>query len=751
MRNALVWLTGWVACTSPDGQVTKPDVGVDPEAPVRPALCDAPPFHPAVSSETLDWQATLPGSALRFVAETRLNELEPLTTFEGEQGITDLLERGWLRLRDGRVDEAIADLEQSLAIAIDSGSTWRGRVRKVLATAWMRKAEVDNCLASADGGACLVPFGDEGRHNQQLGMESAAALWLAYLAEDDPEDPGAAWMLNLTALTLGTWPESVPESFRALESRMLSAIDTAPWPNVGHDIGLHEPDISGSTSVEDFDGNGYPDLLISNFDPRKTPMLWLQAADGTFCDASHATGLDEAGAVLNFGVADYDADGDMDLAMPRAAWYSQVGMVPVLLYRNDGRGQFTEVSREAGLRETTGPSQVVLWSDINVDGHLDLVVGREASGITAQSSLYLNQGDGTFVDFAVELGLSASAFVKGAAVGDVDSDGLPDIYVSTFDGSNRLYLNRGSNFVEADIPTRPIHGFAAWMFDPDQDGDLDIFGAGYAASFGAKGVLEDDYGRSNGAYALWILGRPWNEDTATILRNQGGVLSDAREAFGLDEPHATMGASFGDLNNDGWPDIYLGTGGPDYDALEPNIAYLNQGGRTYADVTSATKLGHLQKGHGVTFGDVDGDGDEELFPSIGGAFRGDGFPDPMFLNPNDDAARLVIRLRGVTSNRNGVGARVAIETDVRTYYQWVGATGSFGNNSVALEQGLGESTEIRDVRIQWPGGDEETVSGVRLGAMHVIEQGRGVIEVRDFTPRTLGGADADHAHDTAIP
>jgi hypothetical protein len=750
MRHATAMLLAVAACTSAETP-DKSETGIDPEVTLRPALCDAPPFHATVSRATLDWQATLPASPLRFVTETRPNALEQVTTFEGEQGITDLLERGWFRLRDGRIDDAITDLEQALARALEANSPWRGRIRKVLATAWMRKAEVDNCIASADGGACLVPFGDQDRHNQTAGMTTAAAIWLDYLGEDEPDDPAAAWMLNLTALTLGTWPDSVPEAHRALESRMLSAVPMTPWPNVGHDIGLHEPDISGSTAIEDFDGNGYPDLMISNFDPRKTPRLMLQAADGTFCDASHATGLDEAGAVLNFSVADYDADGDIDLAMPRAAWYGADGLVPVLLYRNDGTGRFTEVSREAGLQEAVGPSQVALWADLNVDGRLDLIVGREAAGITAPPSLYLNQGDGTFLDFAAELGLEANAFVKGAAVGDLDADGLPDIYVSTFDGPNRVYFNRGSTFLEGAIPPEPTHGFAAWMFDPDQDGDLDVFGAGYASSYGTNGVLEASYGRSNGAYAPWILGRDWDEDTATILLNDGGRLADAGEAFGVREPHATMGASFGDLNNDGWPDIYLGTGGPDFDALEPNIAYLNQGGRAFTDVTSATELGHLQKGHGVTFGDIDGDGDEELFPSIGGAFRGDGFPDPVFLNPNDDAARVVIRLRGTTSNRDGIGARVAIETDTRTFYQWVGATGSFGNNSLALEQGLGASTEIREVRVQWPGGDEESVTGVRLGAMHVIEQGRGVIEVRDFAPRTLGGSDVDHSHDTALP
>ena len=122
-----------------------------------------------------------------------------------------------------------------------------------------------------------------------------------------------------------------------------------------------------------------------------------------------------------------------------------------------------------------------------------------------------------------------------------------------------------------------------------------------------------------------------------------------------------MGANFGDLDNDGWLDFYLGTGYPDYEGLIPNVMYRNRGGTGFADVTTAGGFGHLQKGHGVSFADLDNDGDQDVFEQMGGAYPGDGFADVLFENPGFGNHWIAVKLVGARSNRSAIGARIRVE------------------------------------------------------------------------------------------
>jgi hypothetical protein len=168
-----------------------------------------------------------------------------------------------------------------------------------------------------------------------------------------------------------------------------------------------------------------------------------------------------------------------------------------------------------------------------------------------------------------------------------------------------------------------------------------------------------------------------------------------------------MGSNFGDLNNDGYPDFYLGTGYPEFEGLMPNQMYLNDRGKEFIDVTYAGGFGHLQKGHGVAFADFDNDGDQDVFIEMGGAYAADRFANALFDNPGFGNHWLKIGLIGRKSNQSGVGARIKAVIDDdgqrRSVYKWVGSGGSFGASPISRQEiGLAAATVIEELEIFWP-------------------------------------------------
>ena len=171
--------------------------------------------------------------------------------------------------------------------------------------------------------------------------------------------------------------------------------------------------------------------------------------------------------------------------------------------------------------------------------------------------------------------------------------------------------------------------------------------------------------------------------------------------------HLTMAANFGDLDNDGYLDIYLGTGYPSYDAVGPNIAYRNNEGIDFTDVTFSIGLGHLHKGHGIAFGDLDRDGDQDIFAQIGGFYPGDGFSNVLFENPGHGNRWISVILTGTSSNTSAIGARIRLSLEmedgsVRDVYSHVNSGGSFGASSLEQEIGLGKAQNIIEMEVLWP-------------------------------------------------
>jgi hypothetical protein len=254
-----------------------------------------------------------------------------------------------------------------------------------------------------------------------------------------------------------------------------------------------------------------------------------------------------------------------------------------------------------------------------------------------------------------------------------------------------------------------------------------------------------------GDVAADYLGLPHTGERARLYRNLGdGTFTNLTKAARLDRLLHTMGCNFGDLDNDGWLDFYLGTGDPDLLTIIPNRMFRNAGGRFFQDVTTAGGFGHLQKGHGVSFADIDNDGDQDVYEDMGGAVTGDVYPNVLYENPGFGQRWLKLKLQGRRANRCAIGARVRVDLEeggrTRSLHRTVGSGGSFGGNPLRLELGLGKAERIVAVEIKWPGsGTQQTVRDLALDRTYLIVEGNpkpGTIQLKTFRFPTAD----PHAH-----
>jgi tetratricopeptide (TPR) repeat protein len=590
----------------------------------------------------------------------------------------------------GQMDQSIAEWQTAYQIATSQLIGAMPELEEVLGIAYLHKSEMDNDVYRHPADRCIFPPRSNQSYTKPASSEKAIDYFLKYLARN----PGALdikWLLNLAYMTLGKYPAGVPEQYLIPPSLFESTEDVGRFVDVAPEAGINLYSMSGGLIVDDFERNGLFDIVTSDFGQCAPMHYFHNNGDGTFSDRTAQAGLNDQLGGLNLIQTDYNNDGCLDILVLRGAWEFPQRKS---LLRNNCDGTYTDVTAAAGLAEPATDTQTAVWADIDNDGYLDLFVGNE----NKPSQLFHNRGDGTFEDISHSAGIDRIAFTKGVVAADYDNDGYVDFYVSNLNGDNFLYHNNHNNTFtdvakQAGVQ-KPWQSFAAWFFDYDNDGWPDLFVTSYYVSV-------DESVRSN-------LGLSPNAETLKLYKNQGnGTFRDVTSEVGLDKVTMPMGANFGDIDNDGFLDIYLGTGNPSYASLMPNMLLHNHEGKYFTDVTASSGTGELHKGHAVAFADIDNDGDEDLLTEIGGAVPGDSHAFRLFENPGNGNDWISLHLVGVKTNRAAIGARIKVNVEnegktTRFIYRTVGSGGSFGASPLTQHIGLGKSARILDLEIDWP-------------------------------------------------
>ena len=503
--------------------------------------------------------------------------------------------------RHGRVDESIEvllALDAALAAAA-APEEWRNRVRVGLGVAHLRRGELHHCVQHHNPASCVFPIAGDGVW-PDVASATAAIEWLGRALASDPEELSARWLLNLAHMTRGTYPDGVPPEQLLSLDLFASSSEVPRFEDVAAEVGLDTFNLVGGAILDDFDGDGHLDVVTSSYHPCASMHFFRNDGAAGFEDRSAESRIAEQVGGFNLFQTDVDNDGRLDVYAVRGAWMQRFGHQRNSLLHQLPDGTFHDVTEEAGLAERAYPNLAAAWADYDGDGFLDLYVGTGAVNGTwpRPSELFRNRGDLTFEDVAGEAGVTNERDVKALSWGDYDNDGDPDLFVSNYGQPNRLYRNDGAAGFADVAPELGLDRdppgdftFACWFWDVDNDGWLDLFVGGY-------GAIEV------GEVAASYLGRDAGSEPLRLHRNDGrGGFVDVSAEMGLGRVSKPMGANFGDVDNDGWLDMYLGTGAPSYAFLVPNALYRNVGGAEFEDVTVAAGVGHLQKGHAVAFGE----------------------------------------------------------------------------------------------------------------------------------------------------
>ena len=513
-----------------------------------------------------------------------------------------LLFRSMYSSSEGEPKRAYECLEEARSLLAKTPALERELLYSIVyfqGVAALRRGENENCIECRGESSCILPISAAAVHTNPSGSRRAIEHFTEYLRQF-PDDLEVRWLLNLAHMTLGEHPDKVdPKYAISLDRFTKSEFDIGKFRDVGHLLGVNRFNQAGGAIMEDFDNDGLLDIAFTSFDPTLSMAYFRNKGDGTFEDRTEAAGVtDQFGGLVCYQT-DYNNDGRMDIFIPRGAWLP-AAIRPSLL-RNEGGGKFTDVTTEAGMLEPVN-SNASCWADYDNDGWLDVFIGCERQ----PNLLYHNRGNGTFEEVSARAGLRESGqpqICKGTTWVDFDNDGYPDLFLNNLSGLGELYRNnRDGTFTNVTSQMGidgPYHGFSCWTWDYDNDGWLDIFATCYDRTL--KDVVKG------------LLGLPHTQHSNRLFRNlQGTGFEDKTTEAGLDMVFAAMGSNYADFDNDGFLDMYLGTGEPSFATLVPNRMLKNVGGSRFSEITGTTGTGHLQKGHGVACGDWDRDGDNDV-------------------------------------------------------------------------------------------------------------------------------------------
>jgi len=464
----------------------------------------------------------------------------------------------------------------------------------------------------------------------------------------------------------------------------------------------------------DYDNDGWLDLYFVNgaelpgikYDPPPTNVLYRNNRDGTFTDVTETAGVGDTGYGVGVCAGDYDNDEYLDL------YVTNFGRN--VLYRNNGDGTFTDVAQIAGVddpRWSTGCS----FADFDNDGDLDLYVSNYIDysfetervcfhrGIRAYCDpgsytgianvLYRNNGDGTFTDVTKDAGVAnPSGMGLGVVCGDYDNDGDLDIYIANDTTENKLYENNGDGtFTDATM----------------------IAGVGYSEDGRAESSMGADFGDYDNDGKLDIVVTNFQGEVYTLYHNDGdGFFSDVSYISKIADKtllNLGWGTKFFDYDNDGWRDLFFANGHihdtieqfDDFGAYEQmNQFFQNDGKGHFIEVSHSVGLPDKAVSHGVSFGDFDNDGDVDIVVS-------NSHDKPQLLR-NDGGNQqnwLIVKLIGTRSNRNAIGARVQVVVGNLTMIDEVrSGSGYVSQNDFRLHFGLGKAKLADRLEIRWPSG-----------------------------------------------
>jgi len=489
--------------------------------------------------------------------------------------------------------------------------------------------------------------------------------------------------------------------------------------------------MAGGVAIFDYNGDGRPDIFFTNGaniatlkkdSPKYSNRLFRNDGNGKYTDVTAAAGLAGTGYDMGVAIGDYDNDGHPDIFV--------AGVYKNTLYHNNGDGTFTDVTAKAGLDHQNDPEFGPLWSvaaawvDVNNDGHLDLFVVNYMQwkytdtplcayrGVAdychpkfykpAPNQLFLNKGDGTFQDVSAAWGIRAHPG-KGMGVGvaDYDQDGKQDLFVTNDAEFNSLFHNTGSKFdevaFEAGVSLAEDGGFISGMGldfrDYNNDGYPDIF---YVAL---------------------------NNQTFPLLENTGkGDFREVTTPSGMREATLKMagyGAGFYDFDNDGWKDLFVTRGhvesmpipGADIDQYNTVLRNPGHNGKWVALTEEAGLNAAPGARHrGCAFGDLDGDGRMDVVATALGADA------EIWMNRSPKSGHwLDVALRGTTSNRDGIGARIKLVSPSGTQYNHMTTSVGYASSSDGpVHFGLGHDSRADSLEIRWPSGKVQTLQDISV-------------------------------------
>jgi hypothetical protein len=486
----------------------------------------------------------------------------------------------------------------------------------------------------------------------------------------------------------------------------------------------------GGIAIFDYNGDGLPDLFFTNGAavpslqkdaPKYFNRLYRNDGGMRFTDVTQQAHLAGAGYSMGAAAADYDNDGNVDLFV--------AGVNRNILYRNLGNGQFEDVTEKAGIK-SDGWAVAAGWFDYDNDGKLDLLVvhyarwpaedrycGDASRNIRIYchpkyfdglpSTLYRNRGDGTFQDVSEESGIAKYAG-RGMSVAfaDYDGDGFMDAFVTNDNMPNFLFHNRGNGtFEEVGLPAgvalpdlgRAVASMGADFRDYNNDGLPDIAVTALAG------------------------------ETFPLFRNLGkGAFTDAGYSSKLGLltiHHSGWGTGLFDFNNDGWKDLFTANSHVNdlveqFEAArykEPNGVFLNLGDGTFRDVSAEAGQSAPRAHRGSAYADLNGDGRIDVVVSCLGE------PAEVWENLGPPGNWIILKLVGVRSNRDGIGARIRIGDQ---YNHMTSAVSYASSSHAGVHFGLGKLAQIPKIEIRWPSGAVQVLENVKPNQMLTVRESK---------------------------